>query len=125
VSLTEWWPKGRGGSARSARGSVGLAHGAEHPIGDRAQTPSPDQQAATDFFTTATRNLQEAGERAGVRRLVIVSIIGIDEFAGGYNAAKVAHERPPWRGRFRRASCARPSSTSSWKSSCGGARGAT
>src|SRR5215218_5063364 len=34
-----------------------------------------------------------AGQRAGVRRLVVVSIIGIDEFAGGYNAAKVAHEQ--------------------------------
>jgi uncharacterized protein YbjT (DUF2867 family) len=60
---------------------------------DVATGPSPDQQAATEFFTTATRNLQEAGERAGVRRLVVVSIIGIEEFAGGYNAAKVAHER--------------------------------
>lgn len=60
---------------------------------DVATGPSPDQQAATEFFTTATRNLQEAGERAGVRRLAVVSIIGIDEFAGGYNAAKVAHEQ--------------------------------
>jgi uncharacterized protein YbjT (DUF2867 family) len=60
---------------------------------DVATGPSPDQQAATEFFTTATRNLLEAGERAGVRRLVVVSIIGIDEFAGGYNAAKVAHEQ--------------------------------
>src|SRR5215211_4042270 len=47
---------------------------------DVATGPSPDQQAATEFFTTATRNLQEAGERAGVRRLVVVSIIGIHEF---------------------------------------------
>ena len=31
--------------------------------------------------------------RAGVRRLVVVSIIGIDEFVGGYNAAKIAHEQ--------------------------------
>jgi uncharacterized protein YbjT (DUF2867 family) len=60
---------------------------------DVATQSSPDQQAATEFFTTATRNLQEAGERAGVRRLVVVSIIGIDEFAGGYNAAKVAQEQ--------------------------------
>ena len=60
---------------------------------DVSTGPSPDQQAATEFFTTATRNLQEAGERAGVRRLVVVSIIGIDEFEGGYNAAKVAHEQ--------------------------------
>jgi uncharacterized protein YbjT (DUF2867 family) len=60
---------------------------------DCSTGPSPDQQAATEFFTTATGNLQEAGERAGVRRLVVVSIIGIDEFAGGYNAAKVAQEQ--------------------------------
>jgi len=60
---------------------------------DVATGPSPDQQAATEFFTTATRNLQDAGQRAGVRRLVVVSIIGIDEFTGGYNAAKVAHEK--------------------------------
>ena len=60
---------------------------------DVATGPSPEQEAATEFFTTAARNLQEAGERAGVRRLVLVSIIGIDEFEGGYNAAKVAQEQ--------------------------------
>jgi uncharacterized protein YbjT (DUF2867 family) len=60
---------------------------------DAATGPSPDQQAATDFFTTSARNLQEAGQRAGVRRLVLVSIIGIDEFEGGYNAAKLAQEQ--------------------------------
>jgi uncharacterized protein YbjT (DUF2867 family) len=60
---------------------------------DVATGPTPDEQAATEFFTTSTRNLQEAGERAGVRRLVVVSIIGIDAFTGGYNAAKVAQER--------------------------------
>jgi uncharacterized protein YbjT (DUF2867 family) len=61
---------------------------------DVATGPSPEQQAATEFFTAAARNLHEAGERAGVRRMVVVSIIGIDRgFTGGYNAAKVAHER--------------------------------
>jgi uncharacterized protein YbjT (DUF2867 family) len=65
---------------------------------DVSTGPSPDQQAATEFFTTATRNLQEAGERAGVRRLVVVSIIGIDDFEGGYNAAKVAHEQAAFAG---------------------------
>ena len=64
-----------------------------HTIIDVATGPSPDQQAATEFFTTSTRNLQEAGQRAGVRRLVLVSIIGIEKFTGGYNAAKVAHEQ--------------------------------
>ena len=60
---------------------------------DAATGPSPDEKEATEFFTTSARNLQEAGERAGVRRLVAVSIIGIDKFSGGYNAAKVAQER--------------------------------
>jgi len=60
---------------------------------DAATGPSPDEKAATEFFTTSARNLQDAGERAGVRRLVLVSIIGIDKFEGGYNAAKVAQEQ--------------------------------
>jgi len=60
---------------------------------DAATNPSPDQKSATDFFTTAARNLQEAGAKAGVKRIVVVSIIGIDKFKGGYNAAKVAHEK--------------------------------
>jgi uncharacterized protein YbjT (DUF2867 family) len=60
---------------------------------DVATGPSPDEQAATEFFTTATRNLQEAGAKAGVKRIVVVSIIGIDRLSAGYNAAKLAHER--------------------------------
>ncbi len=62
-------------------------------IVDVATGPSPEQQAATEFFTTAARNLQQAGEQAGVRRIVVVSIIGTERFAGGYGAAKVAHEQ--------------------------------
>jgi uncharacterized protein YbjT (DUF2867 family) len=60
---------------------------------DTATGPSPEQEAATEFFTTAARNLHDAGEQAGVRRMVVVSIIGCDRFTAGYNAAKVAHER--------------------------------
>ena len=60
---------------------------------DAATGPSPDEAEATAFFTAAARNLQAAGERAGVERMVVVSIIGIDRFSGGYNAAKVAQER--------------------------------
>jgi uncharacterized protein YbjT (DUF2867 family) len=60
---------------------------------DVATGPSPDQGAATEFFTTATRNLQELGARAGVRRIVVVSIIGADRFSAGYNVAKVAQEQ--------------------------------
>ncbi|MGH2599826.1 MAG: SDR family oxidoreductase, partial [Dehalococcoidia bacterium] len=62
-------------------------------IVDAASTPSADQQEATAYFTTASRNLQEFGGRAGVRRIVAVSIIGTDRFSSGYGAAKVAHEQ--------------------------------
>jgi uncharacterized protein YbjT (DUF2867 family) len=60
---------------------------------DAATGPSPEQEAATRFFTTAARNLQEAGHKAGVRRIIAVSIIGTDRFTVGYGAAKAAHER--------------------------------
>jgi uncharacterized protein YbjT (DUF2867 family) len=59
---------------------------------DLASTPSPELQAATEYFTAATRNLHEFGERAGVRRLVVASIIGNDRFTGGYSMAKQVHE---------------------------------
>jgi uncharacterized protein YbjT (DUF2867 family) len=60
---------------------------------DAASGPSPEEEPATEFFTSAARSLQEAGERAGVRRMVVVSIIGCERFTAGYMAAKVAHER--------------------------------
>ncbi len=60
---------------------------------DAATGPSPDEQAATEFFTTAARNLHAAAEGAGVQRLVVVSIVGIDRLDAGYNAAKLAQER--------------------------------
>ena len=65
-----------------------------HTVIDVATGPSPDEQQATDFFTAAARNLQAAGERAGVQKLVVVSIIGIDRMdGGGYQAAKRVHEK--------------------------------
>lgn len=60
---------------------------------DAATGPSPEQGAATAFFTTAAENLQRAGAAAGVGRIVVVSIVGTDRFSGGYGAAKVAHEQ--------------------------------
>lgn len=62
-------------------------------IVDTATGPSPDQDEATEFFLTSARNLQTEGARAGVQRIVLVSIVGIDRFDGGYNAAKLAQER--------------------------------
>ena len=60
---------------------------------DAATGPSPDQDEATAFFTASARNLQRAAAAAGAKRIVLVSIIGIDKFQGGYNAAKMAQER--------------------------------
>jgi uncharacterized protein YbjT (DUF2867 family) len=62
-------------------------------IVDTATGPSPDQESATEFFTTSARNLQRAGAAAAAKGIVVVSIIGIDRFRGGYNAAKMAQER--------------------------------
>jgi uncharacterized protein YbjT (DUF2867 family) len=77
-------------------GLAEVLNGVESVV-DAATGPSPEQQAATEFFTAATRNLQLRGAQAGVRRIVVVSIIGIDLFAageyGGYYVAKQAHER--------------------------------
>jgi uncharacterized protein YbjT (DUF2867 family) len=61
---------------------------------DAATGSSPEEQAATEYFTAASGNLLRAGVEAGVQRMVVVSIIGIDRgFSGGYNAAKLVHEQ--------------------------------
>jgi uncharacterized protein YbjT (DUF2867 family) len=64
---------------------------------DTATGDSPDKDAAMEFFTKSARNLQDAGAQGGVRRIVVVSIIGCDRFTGGtfggYYVAKVAQER--------------------------------
>src|SRR5205823_15020088 len=74
-------------------GGLDAALAGAETIIDTATGPSPDQEAATEFFTASARNLQRAGAAAGAKRIVVVSIIGIDKFEGGYNAAKVAQEQ--------------------------------
>ena len=86
---------------------------------DAATGPSPEQQAATGFFTTTARNLQQVGERAGVRRIVVVSIIGTDRSRlrrseAGPRAGNAVGSHPGGHP-------ARRSSTSSWRSSSTGA----
>jgi uncharacterized protein YbjT (DUF2867 family) len=58
---------------------------------DAATSPTPDQ--ASEFFAASAPNVQRAGAAAGAKRIVLVSIIGIDKFHSGYNAAKLAQER--------------------------------
>src|ERR671930_216881 len=48
--------------------------GAETII-DTATGPSPDQEAATEFFTASARNLQRAGAAAGAKRIVAARVV--------------------------------------------------
>lgn len=56
-----------------------------------AGTNAEDEARA--FFAAAGHNLQRAAARAGVARLVVLSIVGADRASAGYLAAKLAHER--------------------------------
>lgn len=67
------------------------------------QSPTFEQQASTEFFTTVAANLGRAAASAGVRRTVVLSIIGVDRVTAakgdagigydGYYAAKFAQEQ--------------------------------
>jgi uncharacterized protein YbjT (DUF2867 family) len=75
--------------------AVGLEHALAgvDAIVDAATSPTPDEAEATSFFTSASRNLHEAGQAAGVQRMLVVSIVGLDTWAEGYGKAKLAHEQ--------------------------------
>jgi len=75
----------------TGRGLAAALEGVESVV-DVSTGPSPDQTAATEFWSASTHNLHEAGERAGVKRLIVASIIGTDRFTAGYGVAKLAHE---------------------------------
>ncbi|MEV4569947.1 NAD(P)H-binding protein [Nonomuraea sp. NPDC049419] len=59
---------------------------------DAASWHASDQEAATEFFRTSARNLQETGQQAGVARIAMASIIGVDKATAGFLAAKKVHE---------------------------------
>lgn len=60
---------------------------------DVTQSPTLDEQEATEFFTTVATNLGKAATSAGVRRTVVLSIVGADRSPDyGYYVAKVAQE---------------------------------
>jgi uncharacterized protein YbjT (DUF2867 family) len=81
----------------TAEGLAEALTGVETVI-DAASHPTPDEGPATEFFVASTRNLQELGAQAGVKQIVVVSIIGIDDFSAGFLAAKKVHEREMLRG---------------------------
>lgn len=54
---------------------------------------SVDPARSFDFFDTSTKNLLEAGRRAGVRHHVLLSMVGADRIHSGYFRGKYAQER--------------------------------
>ncbi|MEW2354627.1 hypothetical protein [Spirillospora sp. NPDC029432] len=75
----------------TGEGLAGALAGAGAII-DVASWPDSDEDAAAEFFRTATRNLHEAGAVAGVGRITAVSIIGADKATAGFIAAQQVHE---------------------------------
>ena len=61
---------------------------------DVSNSPSFEDQAVMDFFTTSTTNLVTAERDAGVRHHVALSVVGADRIPdSGYLRAKVAQEK--------------------------------
>jgi len=93
--------KGADAIPASRRNGVDLATGAglrealagAQRVIDVSSDASPDEATARAFFTASARHLQREAERAGVERLIVVSIVGVDRLSGGYGAAKLAQER--------------------------------
>lgn len=60
---------------------------------DVTSSPSQDEDVATEFFEAVATNLGRAATDAGVRRTVVLSIVGVDRSPDyGYYRAKLAHE---------------------------------
>lgn len=60
---------------------------------DATNAGTTEQRGATEFFTESASSLQRVAAARGVKHLVVLSIVGIDEARGGYYAAKLAHEQ--------------------------------
>jgi uncharacterized protein YbjT (DUF2867 family) len=61
---------------------------------DVANSPSFDDAAVMEFFTTSTRNLLEYAAAAGIKHYVALSIVGAERLPeSGYLRAKVAQEK--------------------------------
>jgi len=60
---------------------------------DCSKPPTLDEQEATRWFTAAMRTLGAAAEAAGIRRTVVISIVGIDRMQDyGFYRAQLVHE---------------------------------
>jgi uncharacterized protein YbjT (DUF2867 family) len=74
----------------------GLAEALENAevVIDVSNSPSFEDEAVMDFFTTSTTNLLAAAAEAGVRHYVALSVVGADRVPdSGYLRAKAAQEK--------------------------------
>ncbi|MEV0355252.1 NAD(P)H-binding protein [Nocardia sp. NPDC050697] len=61
-------------------------------IVDAVNSPLQETAAVRDFFGTVAARVRAAAARAGVRHIVLLSIIGIDDTTAGHYAGKLAQE---------------------------------
>ena len=77
----------------TGQGLAEASNGAEVVV-DVSNSPSYEDKAVMDFFTTATSNLLKYEGSAGVRHHVALSIVGTDRLTeSGYIRAKLAQEK--------------------------------
>jgi len=84
--------RSRGIDLISGKGLAAALAGVDVVI-DTANVTTMDAAVATEFFTTATANLINAGADAGVGHIVLLSIVGIDRMPHDYYAGKIAQEK--------------------------------
>lgn len=80
----------------TGEGVTEVLQGAEAVV-DVSNSPSFEEEAATNFFRTSTSNLLTAEEKSGVKHHVALSVVGTEILAekegiGGYFRAKLAQE---------------------------------
>jgi uncharacterized protein YbjT (DUF2867 family) len=78
----------------TGEGLSDVLNGAQAVV-DVTNSPSFEEEAATEFFTTSTTNLLKAEGDAGVMHHVALSVVGTDRLAAqsGYFRAKLAQEK--------------------------------
>jgi uncharacterized protein YbjT (DUF2867 family) len=77
----------------TGEGLAEVLEGAEAVI-DVSNSPSFEDKAVMEFFTTSTTNLLAAATAAGVRHYVALSVVGAERLAeSGYMRAKIAQEK--------------------------------
>lgn len=85
--------RGSGADVLTGEG-LGEALAGADAIVDVTNSPSFEDGAVLEFFTTATTNVVAAAKNAGVGHYVVLSIVGVDGLPdSGYMRAKVAQEK--------------------------------